>query len=137
MTQPLRTAAEMHELVVGTDTSTAELWEALTTLPLGTLLGQYFDDDLVRGIAATDGLIGTFADLDDPGLRQNVCFLYHVIGGGSGDWDVPVGGMGAVSGRSTRRRRRPAPRSGPASPSPASIRSTGPSRPNPEPSAGR
>ncbi|WP_238420952.1 NAD(P)/FAD-dependent oxidoreductase [Gordonia sp. 'Campus'] len=98
MTQPLRTAAEMHELVVGTDTSTAELWEALTTLPLGTMLGQYFDDDLVRGIAATDGLIGTFADLDDPGLHQNVCFLYHVIGGGSGDWDVPVGGMGAVSG---------------------------------------
>ena len=113
MTQPLRTAAEMHDLVVGperftperftterftTDTSTAELWEALTTLPLGTLLRQYFDDDLVRGIAATDGLIGTFADLDDPSLRQNICFLFHVIGGGTGDWDVPVGGMGAVSG---------------------------------------
>ncbi|KSU59163.1 MULTISPECIES: phytoene desaturase family protein [unclassified Gordonia (in: high G+C Gram-positive bacteria)] len=103
MTQPLRTAADMHDLVVGpgkstTDTSTAELWEALTTLPLGTLLGQYFDDDLVRGIAATDGFIGTFADLDDPSLRQNICFLYHVIGGGTGDWDVPVGGMGAVSG---------------------------------------
>ncbi|MBD0863069.1 NAD(P)/FAD-dependent oxidoreductase [Gordonia sp. zg691] len=98
MIEPLRTAADMHDLVVGTDTSTAELWEALTTLPLGTLLGQYFDDDLVRGIAATDGLIGTFADLDDQTLRQNICFLYHVIGGGTGDWDVPVGGMGAVSG---------------------------------------
>ncbi|WP_074852156.1 phytoene desaturase family protein [Gordonia westfalica] len=96
--EPLRTAADMHELAVGTDTSDAELWEALTTLPLGTLLGQYFDDDLLRGIAATDGLIGTFADLDDPSLRQNICFLYHVIGGGTGDWDVPVGGMGAVSG---------------------------------------
>ena len=30
-------------------------------------------------------------------LRQNVCFLYHLIGGGTGDWDVPVGGMGAVT----------------------------------------
>jgi phytoene dehydrogenase-like protein len=30
-------------------------------------------------------------------LRQNRCFLYHVIGGGTGDWDVPVGGMGALT----------------------------------------
>ena len=29
---------------------------------------------------------------------QNVCFLYHLMGGGTGDWDVPIGGMGAVSG---------------------------------------
>src|SRR5690606_29436964 len=34
---------------------------------------------------------------DDPSLRQNRCFLYHVIGGGTGDWDVPVGGMGQVT----------------------------------------
>jgi phytoene dehydrogenase-like protein len=27
-----------------------------------------------------------------------VCFLYHLLGGGTGDWDVPVGGMGAVTG---------------------------------------
>ncbi len=27
-----------------------------------------------------------------------MCFLYHLLGGGTGDWDVPVGGMGAVSG---------------------------------------
>jgi phytoene dehydrogenase-like protein len=26
-----------------------------------------------------------------------VCFLYHVMGGGTGEWDVPVGGMGAVT----------------------------------------
>ncbi|AZG46789.1 phytoene desaturase family protein [Gordonia insulae] len=98
MLEPLRSAAEMNELVIGTDTSNAELWEALTTRPLGELLDQYFDDDVVRGIVATDGLIGTFADLDDEAMRQNICFLYHVIGGGTGDWDVPLGGMGAVSG---------------------------------------
>ena len=45
----------------------------------------------------TDGLIGTFASSDDASLRQNRCFLYHVIGGGTGDWDVPVGGMGSVT----------------------------------------
>ena len=38
---------------------------------------------------ATDALIGTFARTDDPSLMQNVCFLYHLIGGGTGDWDVP------------------------------------------------
>ena len=54
-------------------------------------------DDLVRGVVLTDGLIGTFAADDDPELRQNRCFLYHAIGGGTGDWDVPVGGMGALS----------------------------------------
>jgi phytoene dehydrogenase-like protein len=54
-------------------------------------------NDLVRGVVATDALIGTFARLDDASLLQNVCFLYHLIGGGVGDWHVPVGGMGAVS----------------------------------------
>ena len=57
-----------------------------------------FDDDLVRGVVLTDALIGTFAGAHDLDLRQNRCFLYHVIGGGTGDWDVPVGGMGAVTG---------------------------------------
>ena len=56
-----------------------------------------FADDTVRGIVATDALIGTFAEMGSADLRQNVCFLYHLIGGGTGDWDVPVGGMGAVT----------------------------------------
>ena len=58
---------------------------------------RYFEDDFERGIVATDALIGTFAGLDDESLRQNRCFLYHVIGNGTGDWDVPVGGMGALT----------------------------------------
>ncbi len=52
----------------------------------------------MRGVIATDALIGTFAATDDPSLIQNICFLYHLLGGGTGDWDVPVGGMGAVTG---------------------------------------
>jgi phytoene dehydrogenase-like protein len=35
-------------------------------------------------------------------LVQNRCFLYHVIGGGTGRWDVPVGGMGALTGELVR-----------------------------------
>ena len=61
------------------------------------MLEKTFSSDLVRGVALTDGLIGTFADAQGADLRQNICFLYHVIGGGTGDWDVPIGGMGAVS----------------------------------------
>ncbi|MDQ1535854.1 MAG: hypothetical protein QOE58_247, partial [Actinomycetota bacterium] len=54
-------------------------------------------NDTVRGIVASDALIGTFADLDSESLAQNICFLYHLIGNGTGDWDVPVGGMGALT----------------------------------------
>ena len=56
-----------------------------------------FTDDTVRGVVATDALIGTFASMDDPSLIQNRCFLYHLIGNGTGEWRVPVGGMGAVT----------------------------------------
>lgn len=78
------------------------LWADLFQRPIGSMIRERFTHDLVRGVVATDALIGTFASLDDPGLRQNICFLYHVIGGGTGDWDVPVGGMGAVTGELAR-----------------------------------
>jgi phytoene dehydrogenase-like protein len=90
--EPLRSEADLAALV-GDD----ELWQELVHRPLGEVLEETFADDTVRGAVATDALIGTFADLHSPDLRQNVCFLYHLIGGGTGDWDVPVGGMGAVT----------------------------------------
>jgi hypothetical protein len=61
------------------------------------LVERAIDDDLLRGVVLTDGLIGTFAAAGDASLQQNRCFLYHVIGDGTGDWKVPAGGMGAVS----------------------------------------
>lgn len=87
-TEPLPTAAEARDLVGG------EAWRDLIERPLGETLAERFADGLVRGMVATDGLIGTFASLDEPSLRQNRCFLYHVVGG---SWRVPAGGMGAVS----------------------------------------
>jgi phytoene dehydrogenase-like protein len=93
MTEPLRPAADVRALV-GDD----EAWEALTTAPLAQVLESTFADDTVRGVALTDALIGTFAAAGSTSLQQNRCFLYHVVGGGTGDWDVPVGGMGAVTG---------------------------------------
>ena len=70
-------------------------WVDFVERPLGELLERQFDDDTVRGIVLTDALIGTFTQAHD--LLANRCFLYHVIGRGTGQWDVPVGGMGAVS----------------------------------------
>ncbi len=65
--------------------------------PIGRAITAAVHDDLVRGVIATDALIGTFAGLDEPSLTQNICFLYHLLGGGTGDWDVPIGGMGSVT----------------------------------------
>ncbi len=78
------------------------IWTDLVERPLGTALRRRFDDELVRGIVATDALIGTFASLDDLSLIQNRCFLYHLIGNGTGEWRVPVGGMGTVTAELAR-----------------------------------
>jgi phytoene dehydrogenase-like protein len=71
------------------------LWDELVENPIGSVLKARFQDDVVRGVVATDALIGTFADLDVD-LSGNRCFLYHVVGNGTGEWKVPVGGMGAL-----------------------------------------
>ncbi|MCK9919634.1 MULTISPECIES: phytoene desaturase family protein [Microbacterium] len=97
MTEPLPTAATVRARL-GDD----ELWEQVTERPLGELVRASLLTDLMRGVALTDGLIGTSSWSDDPSLAQNRCFLYHVIGGGTGDWDVPVGGMGRVSSEMER-----------------------------------
>ena len=72
-------------------------WTDLVDEPLGVALERRFTHDLVRGVIGTDGLIGTFASLHDPSLIQNRCFLFHRLGNGTGEWRVPVGGMGAVT----------------------------------------
>jgi phytoene dehydrogenase-like protein len=97
LTEPLRSRDELRALV-GDDAA----WDAVFETPLGETVARAFGDDLVAGVVLTDALIGTFAAAGDTDLRQNRCFLYHVIGGGTGDWDVPIGGMGAVSGALAR-----------------------------------
>ncbi|MET0931518.1 MAG: NAD(P)/FAD-dependent oxidoreductase [Aeromicrobium sp.] len=78
------------------------IWTDLVDEPLGTAIERRFSHDLVRGVVATDALIGTFASLHDRTLIQNRCFLYHLVGNGTGEWRVPVGGMGAVTGELER-----------------------------------
>jgi phytoene dehydrogenase-like protein len=101
LTEPLRSREETRRIV---DDDAA--WDALVESPLSAILERTFSSDLVKGIVLTDATIGTFAPADDLALRQNRCFLYHVIGNGTGRWDVPVGGMGALTGALTGAARR-------------------------------
>lgn len=71
-----------------------QIWDMLIEQPFGKTLDQYFTDDLVKGLVLTDALIGTFASAYE--MQANICFLYHLIGNGSGEWKVPKGGMGEL-----------------------------------------
>lgn len=92
VTEPLLSRREVRRRL-GDDA----LWASLFERPIGEFIEERLGDDIVRGVVLTDALIGTFAAANDHDLQQNRCFLYHLIGGGTGDWDVPIGGMGSVS----------------------------------------
>ena len=69
------------------------IWDELVERPIGEALDRRFKDDLVKGIVLTDGLIGTYSTANE--LYANICFIYHLVGNGIGEWKVPQGGMGA------------------------------------------
>ena len=79
------------------DDVSREAWRSLAEEPLGLAIERYLQNDLVRGLVLTDAKIGLFTYPHDPSLVQNRCFLYHLIGNKTGEWRVPVGGMGAVA----------------------------------------
>ena len=79
------------------DDISKEAWRSLAQEPLGYAIERYLRNDLVRGLVLTDAKIGIFTHPHDRSLVQNRCFLYHLIGNKTGEWRVPVGGMGAVA----------------------------------------
>src|SRR5438874_7149022 len=79
------------------DDNSREAWRSLAEEPLGRTIERYLKNDLVRGLVFTDAKIGVLTHPHDPSLVQNRCFLYHLIGNKTGEWKVPVGGMGAVA----------------------------------------
>lgn len=87
--KPLMTRSELRDLI-----ALPTVWDYLIERPIGEVITERFNDDLVRGVVLTDGLIGTYASAFD--LQSNICFLYHLIGNGTGEWKVPKGGMGAL-----------------------------------------
>ncbi|WP_308128077.1 phytoene desaturase family protein [Modestobacter italicus] len=93
LTEPLPTEAELTARL-----RDPGIWHDLRQRPLADVVADHLTDDDVRGIALTDGLIGTSADVHAADGLAGRCFLYHLVGNGTGRWRVPVGGMGAVSG---------------------------------------
>jgi phytoene dehydrogenase-like protein len=97
MLQPL-VAKEEFRRRFDADPLSREAWRSLAEEPLGLALERYLQNDLVRGLVFTDAKVGVSTHPHDPSLLQNRCFLYHLIGNKTGEWKVPVGGMGAVTG---------------------------------------
>jgi len=87
--QPLMTRSELKAEI-----NLPHAWEYLVENPIGIEIDKRFSNDVVKGVVLTDALIGTFASAYD--LQANICFLYHLMGNGTGEWKVPVGGMGAL-----------------------------------------
>src|SRR6202045_3166406 len=96
MLEPL-VAKEEFKRRFEVDEVSREAWRSLAEEPLGSAIERYLQNDLVRGLVLTDAKIGIFTHPHDPSLVQNRCFLYHLIGNKTGEWRVPVGGMGAVA----------------------------------------
>jgi phytoene dehydrogenase-like protein len=96
MLEPLVTKEEFRRRFDVDDVS-REAWRSLAEEPLGRAIERYLQNDLVRGLVLTDGKIGVLTHPQDSSLVQNRCFLYHLIGNKTGEWKVPVGGMGAVA----------------------------------------
>lgn len=89
MLQPLKSAAKLKS-----EMGLPEVWRNLMEIPIGEIIRNRFSNDLVQGMVLTDALIGTFVSAND--MQANRCFLYHLIGNGTGQWRVPQGGMGAL-----------------------------------------
>jgi phytoene dehydrogenase-like protein len=96
MLKPLQSREDFRRRFAESDHG-REAWRSLVEEPLGCALERYLQDDLVRGLAFTDAKIGIFTHAHDESLLQNRCFLYHLIGNKTGEWKVPVGGMGNVA----------------------------------------
>src|SRR5215470_11680828 len=96
MLEPLVSREEMARRFK-VDEVSREAWRSLVEEPLGIAIERYLRDDLVRGLVFTDAKIGVLTHPHDPSFLQNRCFIYHLIGNKTGEWKVPVGGMGAVA----------------------------------------
>src|SRR5213593_1635770 len=105
MLEPLIAREEFRRRFNADDVS-REAWRSLVEEPLGTAIERYLKNDLVRGLVFTDAKIGVLTHPHDPSLLQNRCFLYHLIGNKTGEWKVPVGGMGALSSELERAARK-------------------------------
>lgn len=93
--QPLRSRRDWEKEFAADEEKQA--WQWLMEKPIGELIESHIQDDILRGVVLTDAKIGAFTHAHDPSLLQNRTYLYHVVGNKTGEWRVPVGGMGSVA----------------------------------------
>lgn len=71
----------------------------LFTMSAADLLDEWFESTEIKGLFATDGIIGTWAGPEEPGTAY--VLMHHSVGdigdGHLAGWGYPKGGMGAVS----------------------------------------
>ena len=77
--KPLQRRRELKQQV-----GNQAIWDKFMEQPVGQAVPREFSNDWVQGVVYTDALIGTFSPNQDQTLNANRCFLYHVIGGGTG-----------------------------------------------------
>lgn len=82
------------------DRGRSDLYERLIEGSAADLVCSFFEHPAVQGAFASQGIIGTWASVRDPGTAW--ILAYHALGGelygSSGAWGFARGGMGAVSG---------------------------------------
>src|SRR5262245_7297648 len=101
MLEPLHMRAQMRARFTGNG-RLEESWRCLVEEPLGVAIQRYLTNDALRGVVFTDAKIGLLTHPHDDTLLQNRCFIYHLIGNKTGEWKVPVGGMGHFAGELER-----------------------------------
>jgi phytoene dehydrogenase-like protein len=71
----------------------------LFTMSAADLLDRWFENDVIKGLAAINGIIGTWAGPEAPGTAY--VLMHHSTGeesaGQVASWGMPEGGMGAVA----------------------------------------
>ena len=77
---------------------TPKLFSQTVTGSIADLAERYFESDLIRGLEASQGIIGSAAGPRTPGSAY--VYLHHAFGmatGESGAWGFVRGGMGAIT----------------------------------------
>lgn len=82
------------------DRGRSDLYEKAVLGSAADLVAGFFEHPAVQGAFASQGIVGTWASVRDPGTAW--VLTYHALGGelygSSGTWGYARGGMGAVSG---------------------------------------
>ena len=76
-----------------------ELWERCVVGSAAETAGAFFASDELRGLVASQGIVGTQRSVDEPGTAW--ILAYHFFGGEvvgeTGAWAYVIGGTGAIS----------------------------------------